>query len=116
MKDTVSTDAAAVGQYKIGQVMYPGTPTPPTHPSTANHQRPPTRVAMAARPHPRRKFCARTSCLPPPGPPPSIQTPPRPSKEINFEPQGLPRPTPIPKIELSPGATRRIKGTATEPS
>ena len=74
MKDTVST-AAVVGQYKIGQVMYPGMPTPPTHPSTANHQQPPTHVAMAARPHPRRRFCPRTPRLPPPRPPPSIQTP-----------------------------------------
>lgn len=90
MKDTESTDAAAVGQYKIGQVMYPGTPTPPTHPSSANHQRPPTRVAMAARPHPRRKFRPRTPCLPPPGPPPCIQTPPRPTKVTGFGPKDAP--------------------------
>ena len=50
MKDMVSMDAAAVGQYNIGQVMYPGTSTPPTHPSSANHQQPPTRVAMAPSP------------------------------------------------------------------
>ena len=76
----VSTDAATVGQYKIGQVMNPSTPTPPKQPSSVNHQRPPTHVAVAARPHPRRKSRPRTSCLPPPGPPPCIQTPPGPTK------------------------------------
>nr|XP_020158689.1 translation initiation factor IF-2-like [Aegilops tauschii subsp. strangulata] len=68
-KDTVSTDAATVSQYKIGQVMNPSTSTRPMQPSSVNHQRPPTRVAMAARPHPRRKSRPRTSCLPTPGPP-----------------------------------------------
>uniref|UniRef100_A0A8R7VAR5 Uncharacterized protein n=1 Tax=Triticum urartu TaxID=4572 RepID=A0A8R7VAR5_TRIUA len=68
---------------------------------------------MAARLHLRHKFCPRTSCLLPPGPPPSIQTPPRPSKEINFEPRGLPRPTNRsirPALNVVGAATTRTHG------
>nr|XP_020183781.1 vegetative cell wall protein gp1-like [Aegilops tauschii subsp. strangulata] len=45
---------------------------------------------MAAHPHLRRELRPRTSRLPPPRPPPYIQTPPRPAKVTGFGPKDAP--------------------------